>query len=59
MADCDSAAMTVEIKAGELLVIGDVSVELIHKSGKAARLRVVAPRDTGIKKDSGVRAKRD
>lgn len=55
----DASSMTIDIRAGELLQIGTVSVELIHKSGQLARLKVVAPRDTAIKKDSVLRAKRD
>lgn len=54
-----STALTMDLRAGELLRIGEVSVELIHKSGQLARLRVVAPQNTSIKKDSGLRAKRD
>jgi sRNA-binding carbon storage regulator CsrA len=54
-----NSELTIEIRAGEKILVGDVSVELVHKSGQAARLKVIAPRDTSIKKDSGVRTKRD
>ena len=54
----DTSSLTIDIRAGEVLQIGTVSVELVHKSGQLARLRVVAPRDTAIEKGSLVRAKR-
>lgn len=54
-----STALTMDLRAGERMLIGDVAVELIHKSGQLARLRIVAPQNTSIKKDSGLRAKRD
>jgi sRNA-binding carbon storage regulator CsrA len=44
-----------DLHPGERLLIGDtgVEVEVVHKSGKAARLRVVAPRDMRISRESG------
>jgi hypothetical protein len=42
----------IDMRPGERLALGgDVSVELIHKSGRAARLRITAPRDVVIEKN--------
>ena len=44
--------LTIDIRPGERLVLaGLVSVELVQKSGRVARLRVVAPREVEIKKE--------
>ncbi len=39
-----------DLHPGERLLLGDtgVEIEIVHKSGKAARLRVVAPRSVRI-----------
>ena len=43
--------MTVDIAAGEEISIGsDLSVTLLQKSGRKARLRIVAPRGVRIEK---------
>lgn len=40
-----------DIKAGESIRVSDlVVVQLLHKSGTQARLRITAPRDLSIKK---------
>lgn len=43
-----------DLHPGERLLLGDtgIEVEVVHKSGKAARLRVVAPRSVRIKRDA-------
>lgn len=45
------SALTLDIKPGDVIAIdlGKIKVELIHKSGKLARLRFVAPKETEIK----------
>ena len=47
------SSMMLDLSAGvDRLVIGDlVQGELVRKSGSVARLRVVAPREIGIKKE--------
>jgi len=43
--------LTVDVTVGEQLAIGDsVVVELLHKSGRSARLRLVAPREVEIRR---------
>ena len=47
--DDGTSALTVDVTIGEQLVIGgSVVVELLQKSGRNARLRLVAPRDMKI-----------
>ncbi len=45
-------SMIVDVRPGESLALqgGLVMVELLHKSGQLARLRVTAPREVSIKK---------
>ena len=45
--------LVVDIRCGEVLNIanGEISIELVKKSGQAARLRVVAPIGVAIKKE--------
>lgn len=46
--------LTIDIRPGERLVLaGLVTVELVQKSGRVARLLVSAPREVDIKKESG------
>jgi sRNA-binding carbon storage regulator CsrA len=42
-----------DLHPGERLVLGDtgVEVQVVHKSGKASRLRVVAPRSISIMRE--------
>lgn len=51
-----TGALTMDVRAGEKLLLEDgeqcISVELIEKSGRFARLRVTAPLDVGITKES-------
>ena len=37
-----------DLHAGQALVVAGVRIELIHKSGKRARLAVTAPRDVKV-----------
>lgn len=52
MPDSDGrSTLTVDVTVGEQLVIGDsVVVELLQKSGRSARLRLVAPREVEIRR---------
>lgn len=46
--------LTVDVRPGEILrLVGgkNIDVELIHKSGQVARLRVSAPRDVVVQKE--------
>ena len=46
-----SPGLVIDLRQGECLSLSGVAtVELLHKSGQAARLRVVAPRDVRIEK---------
>lgn len=46
---------TIEIRAGELVSLaGLVTVELLHKTGRTARLQITAPREVSVEKKSGV-----
>jgi hypothetical protein len=53
-----NSSLIIEVRPGDSLEIhgGVVTVELVHKSGQLARLRVTAPREVQIKK---VTAKHD
>ena len=48
----DTSCLTLDLKAGESVQLdgGQVVVELLQKSGRTARLRVVAPRQMLIEK---------
>lgn len=52
MPDSDGmSTLTVDVTVGDQLVIGDtVVVELLKKSGRNARLRLVAPREVAIRR---------
>lgn len=55
MPDPALSSLIVDVKPGERILFpcaDHVSVELIHKSGKSARLRVTAPREVKIEKES-------
>ena len=56
----ESSSLILDVRAGESVVIEGIEVQLMYKSGKAARLRVTAPRNVKIeKKATGCRAMRD
>jgi hypothetical protein len=42
-------SLTLDVRPGECLDIAGVRVEVVHKSGRVARLRVTAPREMAIK----------
>lgn len=45
------STLTIDVRPGEIMDIGGVvQVELVHKSGQAARLRVTAPREVKLEK---------
>jgi sRNA-binding carbon storage regulator CsrA len=49
----ESSSLMLDLRPGESVAIGEdggVRVQLIHKSGQLARLRVIAPRDLPIQK---------
>jgi sRNA-binding carbon storage regulator CsrA len=53
MADSAMTSLVVDMRPGERLTLSKlVTVELVQKSGRSARLRVVAPREVEIKKES-------
>lgn len=49
----DTGTLILEVRPGERVTIGDCTVELIHKSGRAARLSISAPLAVQIKKSAG------
>jgi len=43
------STLTIDVRTGERLAVSGMAiVELVHKSGQVARLRVTAPRDVKI-----------
>lgn len=47
----EKSSLIIDIRPGDLVALsGIVTVELIHKSGQLARLRVTAPREVSIEK---------
>lgn len=36
-------ALYLDAKVGDILTIGDTRVEIVHKSGRSARLKIVGP----------------
>lgn len=49
----DTSSLTIDIRAGESITIdGGITVEVLEKSGRTARLRVSAPRDVPIAKNA-------
>lgn len=46
----DSTSLTLDVRPGEYLMVGgNVRVELVQKSGRAARLKVTAPPQIEVK----------
>lgn len=43
--------MSIDVRPGECLAIGDVLVQVVHKSGQVARLSITAPRSVRIAKN--------
>lgn len=52
----DKSCVVIEIRTGESLDIGngEISIELIRKSGQQARLRIVAPTEIKIERKSAL-----
>ena len=50
------SSLIIDVRPGDSLDIhgGIVTVELVHKSGQLARLRVTAPREVQIKKVTSI-----
>lgn len=51
----DRSSLMIDVRPGEKISISsgqEVSIELVQKSGQLARLRVTAPKDVKIEKDS-------
>jgi len=47
----DHTYLMLDVRPGEYLLLGgNVRVELVQKSGRVARLRVIAPRDVSVEK---------
>lgn len=46
---CNRSAKQVDLRAGDRLMVGDVEVDLLAKTGRTARLRVVAPSNARIR----------
>ncbi|GAB3359058.1 MULTISPECIES: hypothetical protein [Giesbergeria] len=46
----DLSTATMDLRPGEALEFLGVRVEFVHKSGQRSRVRVLAPREVGIKK---------
>lgn len=56
----ERSSLTIDVRPGETLSISSgesVSIELVHKSGQLARLRVTAPKEVKIEKDGHSRNK--
>lgn len=55
----DVSSLILEVRPGESVSIAGqcVTIELVQKSGQVARLKVTAPRDMKISKDSRLRPK--
>lgn len=48
----DLSIVSIDVRPGECLELSGVRVELVHKSGRVARLRVTLPRNIRIQKTS-------
>lgn len=52
----DSSSLILDVRPGEKVrLAGAAEIELVHKSGKLARLRIVAERDVKIEKTTQTR----
>ncbi len=49
----DQSCMTVELQVGERVQIGEATVEMLHKTGRHARVQIRAPRSVPIKRGVG------
>lgn len=50
----ETSILTLDVRAGEMVMLdgGAVTVEILEKSGRTARLRVIAPRSMSIEKST-------
>lgn len=49
-APSDTTTLTLDVRPGEFILLGGiVRVELVQKSGRAARLKVTAPHEVDVK----------
>lgn len=48
------AAMTVELQPGERLQVGEATLEFVHKRGRVARLRVLAPPRIAVRRQGAL-----
>jgi len=56
----NKAGLTLDVRPGEVVTIGPgIRIEVIQKSGQAARLKIVAPPQDKIERSAAVRAKPD
>lgn len=46
----DTSSMIVDMLVGDRVQIGAVTVEMLHKTGRHARVKIRAPRDVPIKR---------
>lgn len=54
------STLTIDVRTGERLAVsGMATVELVHKSGQVARLRITAPRDVKIVREHAPEKRRD
>jgi len=54
------STLTIDVRLGERLAVSGMEiVELVHKSGQVARLRVTAPRDVKIVREPAPEKRRD
>lgn len=54
------STLTIDVRLGERLAVSGMAiVELVHKSGQVARLRVTAPRDVKIVREPVPEKRRD
>ena len=54
------STVTIDVRLGERLAVSGMAiVELVHKSGQVARLRVTAPRDVKIVREQSPEKRRE
>ena len=45
-------ALHLDAKAGDVLVVGDTRIQLVHKSGRRVRLSITGPADVELLKEA-------
>lgn len=48
MPQSDRSVMVCDVRQGERLQLADVVIELLHKSGRVARLQITLPREVKV-----------